>query len=378
MSESKSCAHIENINLDFAEAHNKRYFIQADGVIDNDSKNINLTLLSNDYYIKKEKEFFIKGGNGATKKIQFNGIDYDKIFNEIKQSYKETTGKKWEQRKGPRVGKDEIFKEMVVNTKLTTNKEDLKLLTKNLHKIGITVLEISLHNDEGHINENGEKEYNNHAHIIFANCNADGIVKRWQKKDYQHLQDIVATSLDMERGERGSKAKRLSAQQYKAVKKNQTELKSQVKNLDQLNKSTSKQYEEWNDRYIAENSALKKQLKQVVNIEAENKQLKTELNETNKSYNNLHNKIGELNELFESLGLTGINVIATDTKDIKKKLQDKLEENYKKAREELKASGGMATQKDYSNLKQEKEHKNEVLKSVFNKHLKNKDQLTIG
>lgn len=375
MSESKSCAHIENINLNFAEVHNKRYFVQEDGVIDNDSKNINLTSLSKDYYIEKEREFFIKGGNGATKKVNFKGLDYDRLFDEIKQNYKETTGKDWKSRKGPKVGKEQIFKEMTVNTKSNTSAEDLNILQKQLNKNGITVLEISLHNDEGHINENGDKEYNHHAHIIFANCNSEGIVKRWQKKDYQHLQDIVATALDMERGERGSKAKRLSSQQYKAVKKNETELlkeqkqlitelKSQVKNLEQLNKSTSKQYEEWNDRYIAENSALKKQLKQVVNIEAQNKQLKNELNETNKSYNKLHDKMNELNELFNSLGLDNINVIVEDMKDIKKKLLDKLNEDYKRAREELKQSN-IATQQNYQRLKQDKEQKSKVIKSTL-------------
>lgn len=358
--ESKSCAHIEEINLDFAEAHNKRYFIQADGVIDNDSKNINVTLLSDDYYIKREKEFFIKGGNGATKKVNFLGIDFDKVFDEIKQTYKENNGKDWKNRKGPGIGKEQIFKEMTVNTKSNTSLEDLKVLTKNLHKLGITVLELSLHNDEGHINENGEKEYNHHCHVIFANCDNEANYKRWQKKDYQKLQDIVATSLDMERGERGSKTKRLSSQQYKAVKKNETELLSREKQLKNIALNELEQYKNISNNQLAEIKELQNQINKLKN---EKRIVVDRFNNASDKVQELTKKNNELEALFNALGLNEIKQ-TQDIKKIKQLLLESLAREYNEKREALKNSG-VAKQQDYSELKKDNEEKKDVINKSF-------------
>jgi hypothetical protein len=50
---------------------------------------------------------------------------------------------------------------MVVNTLDKTSKEDLLNLKTNLEKIGITILDMSLHNDEGYIDQElNVKKYN--------------------------------------------------------------------------------------------------------------------------------------------------------------------------------------------------------------------------
>jgi hypothetical protein len=350
--ESKSSAHFENLNLNFAEVHNKRFFTHYDSVIDTEDKNYHLTALSKDYYIEKEKQFFIKGGGGDKKTVKFVGLDYDKIFNEIKEEYKKTTGKNWDQRKGPRVDKEQVFKEMVINTKSTTTIEDIKKLSANLQKMGIKVLEVSVHNDEGHILEDGSKKYNYHCHVIFANVNSQGHYKRWQKKDLEHLQNVVADSLDMERGQKGSKSKRLSAQQYKKVAANKSDIENKVATLEKELKATKK----------------------VLSMtKSENEELATykyRFNNASDTIKELEHKNNELEALFESLGLNEIKQKTQDISKIKKMLLEKLALEYNQERDKLKQSQ-QATQKQYSELKKDNDNKKELIQSTFKTVLTN-------
>lgn len=291
---------------------------------------------------------------------------YRQIELEFEKLYKEKNGKKAHSESMP-------LREIVLLVKENSKVEDIEKFIKEVEKeTGFKCLDLNWHKDEGHYKK-GDFKINQHCHIMFESFDREtGKPIRPPLGFTEKLQDLASYIMGMERGQ--------SKKETNRVHLEPAQYKQHIKEIEKINdlKNSSMDYlERQHTKKLLEIEALKKQLKGFANLETENKQLKTELNETNKSYNNLHNKMGELNELFESLGLTDINVIATDTKDIKKKLQDKLEETYKKARDELKASG-MATQQDYSNLKQEKEHKNEVLKSVFNKHLKNKEQLTIG
>ena len=358
--ESKSSANFQNLNLDFAEVHNQRHFVQDGAVIEDDSKNINLTSLTKDYYIEKEKEFFIKGGNGAKKTVKFKGLDFDRIFNEIKQNYKKTTGKSWEQRKGPRVGKSEIFKEMVINTKSTTSIDDIKKLKINLEKLGIKVLTVSLHNDEGHIKEDGTKKHNFHAHLIFSNVNASGIYKRWQKSDLMALQSVVADSLGMERGEVGSKAKRLSAREYKATQANKTTIEKQSA------KKISKVIENIEDQHSEDMRIVKILRNEITELKTKNKEL-------TKTNNENFDKLSDIQALFNALGLSEISVFVDVDKETIKKAKAIIEEKYKQDRENLKASN-IGTQQDYKNLKIEKEKNVEII----NSYSKNKNQMDIG
>lgn len=360
--ESKSSANFQNLNLDFAEVHNQRHFVQDGAVIEDDSKNINLTSLTKDYYIEKEKEFFIKGGNGAKKTVKFKGLDFDKIFNEIKQNYKNTTGKSWEQRKGPRVGKSEIFKEMVINTKSTTSIDDIKKLKINLEKLGIKVLTVSIHNDEGHIKKDGTKKHNFHAHLIFANVNYNGIYKRWQKSDLMALQSVVADSLGMERGEVGSKAKRLSAREYKATQSNKTIIEEQAI------KKISKVIENIEDQHSEDMRIVKILRNEITELKTKNKEL-------TKTNNENFDKLSDIQQLFNALGLNEISAFVKIDDEKIKKAKEIIEANYKKQREELKASG-IATQQMYSDAKLTKDKNVEIINS-YSKNKKDK-QIDIG
>lgn len=69
--------------------------------------------------------------------------------------------------------------------------------TKNLcEKYGFTPLQVSLHLDEGNV-ENGVKKLNIHAHLILFNFNFEkerSVLRTLKKQDYKDLQDLAADS----------------------------------------------------------------------------------------------------------------------------------------------------------------------------------------
>lgn len=278
-------ANFENLNLNFAEIHNKRLYIHKNGIVDTSKNNIDLSFIKDSFYIKKQSNIFIKEGNGKTVKVEYKGIDYTKIFSYVKYKYFETTGKKWESRKGPRINQNNIFKEMVVNTKANTTKEDLIALQTALNKLGIKVIEMSLHNDEGHV-KNDKIKHNRHCHIIFLNADKNGIVKRWQKKDLIALQTLVCEVLGMERGERGSKAKRLTAQQYKKQMQKIANVENEYENkIETLKKDYTQQINDLENQLLQLKTEYKKDRQQLIDsktaLQKDYTALKTEFEETN-------------------------------------------------------------------------------------------------
>ena len=87
------------------------------------------------------------------------------------------------------------------------------------------VLRIDIHLDEGYQDEAGTPRYNGHAHVLIDRTDERGRVIRFTRKDdpeYRtitevnaELQSMTAEVLGLERGERGSKRRRLSHHQYR-------------------------------------------------------------------------------------------------------------------------------------------------------------------
>jgi hypothetical protein len=90
---------------------------------------------------------------------------------------------------------------------------------------GQRVLRIDIHLDEGYLDEAGAPRYNGHAHVLIDRTDDRGRVIRFTRKDdadyrtlaelNSELQSMTAEVLRMERGERGSKRRRLSHHQYR-------------------------------------------------------------------------------------------------------------------------------------------------------------------
>lgn len=354
---AKSSINIQNINYKSYE-HNHRAYTPS-YAIDSADKNEYFSYIDNDY--KKQ----VKNKFGKYEKI-----DFDKIKKVLQENYTKTTGQKPQE-------KTQYFKEAVINTDTHIAKKHFDKLVDTLYdKYKITVIDIAHHKDEGRV-ENDEKIYNYHAHLIFINADEDGKTIKWNKQKLRDLQTTVAEVMEMERGQdkRISKVERIEHKEYKATKaKIDTELSAhkRVKRLDNIVKN---QLNEKIEVLKNENNELKNKLDNFDNLEKDNKFY--------------CKKLDNLQQLFDSLKID-INVYSNnDNDEIKKKLMEKIEEDYKKQREELKQSQ-VATQQDYSALKKQKEAIFNVLNDATTKTTepekrqekiainRNKDQLTIG
>lgn len=137
----------------------------------------------------------------------------------------------------------------VVNIKPDTTMNDLENLSKHFQeKYGFQCYQIAIHRDEGHINEQGEKIINHHAHIEFITLD-----KRTGKsmfradlqkpKALRQIQSEVAEILKMERGvdKRKSGAKRIEPRAYAVLKEKEKREKKQEKLLNLLSKTQYQQ-----------------------------------------------------------------------------------------------------------------------------------------
>jgi len=108
----------------------------------------------------------------------------------------------------------------VLNLKENNTVEDVKRVAEYLEKkLGVKVYQISIHEDEGHI-EDGKFIKNRHAHILFSGLDEEGrAIKRNKLHIHflRQLQDDVAGILQMERGEKRAigERKRLDTYMYK-------------------------------------------------------------------------------------------------------------------------------------------------------------------
>lgn len=94
-----------------------------------------------------------------------------------------------------------IIKEGLVNLEAHHTLKDLEPVKATLEKMGYCVTHISVHKDEGHINPDGLKEYNYHAHVMIINYDFEKHrTIRPTHKQMRELQTDVAKALDMQRG----------------------------------------------------------------------------------------------------------------------------------------------------------------------------------
>lgn len=130
---------------------------------------------------------------------------------EIKAFCRSTSGRKLQKNAEP-------IREAVVNLKSNHTKEDVLSLSKGLEsKFGIQVFQIHIHKDEG-LKEGSTVKINHHAHLL---CRwqdmKTGKTLKLNRQDLSKIQDYVAESLAMERGELKSNTntERLEAVEYK-------------------------------------------------------------------------------------------------------------------------------------------------------------------
>ena len=125
----------------------------------------------------------------------------------------------------------------VVNIKPETTMNDLKKLAQHFSdKYGFQCYQIAIHRDEGHINDNGEKEINHHAHLEFITLDKETGKQLFKLRDFnpqkmREIQTEVAEILQMERGQdkRISGAKRIEPRAYAQLKEQERQEKREIK-----------------------------------------------------------------------------------------------------------------------------------------------------
>ena len=133
----------------------------------------------------------------------------------------------------------------VVNIKPETTMDDLKKLAEHLNKkYGFQCYQITIHRDEGHINDDGEKEINHHAHLELITLDKETGKQRWNftPRKLRELQTEVAEILQMERGQdkRISGAKRIEPRAYARLKEQERQEKREIKKELESTKETLK------------------------------------------------------------------------------------------------------------------------------------------
>lgn len=136
----------------------------------------------------------------------------------------------------------------VVNIKPETTMNDLKKLAQHFSdKYGFQCYQIAIHRDEGHINDNGEKVINHHAHLEFITLSKENGKQLFKLRDFnpqkmREIQTEVAEILQMERGQdkRISGAKRIEPRAYAKIKEQERQEKREIKKELESTKETLK------------------------------------------------------------------------------------------------------------------------------------------
>lgn len=193
--------HVKPCNIGSSEAHNRR---------------------TPEYlkHIGKEK-FYIRTEltplNSSWVSSLMEGKDLTAYYNDIARMVKEKTGRAMQTKErtivNKKTGKTKTIngssplRESVVVCKPDTTIDQLRSYCDRCHeRWGITALQIFIHQDEGHYGVPGDNSTwkpNCHAHIVWDWMNHEtGKSFKLGKEDMSLMQDMVAESLDMERGTR--------------------------------------------------------------------------------------------------------------------------------------------------------------------------------
>lgn len=251
---------------------------------------------------------------------------FDDLFKNSKEKYQEVYGQKLQ------VKKENAHWEAVINLNKGHTIKDVERLVKAIEKeTGFTAVQISVHRDEGRINEKTRHPiYNLHAHVNFFTLDQNTGRQLYRKSisnsERQHirkeqgipndeaiprhltgvmdraklsrLQDITARELKMVRGEKGSKAVRLDQKQYRAVEKEKEKLLEKIEELQKENTELRYSFRD-----------MQKQITALEGINAEQKKelhrLNTEINKTDNN-SNKDVKIQELEKRLTTITETAL------------------------------------------------------------------------
>ena len=239
---SKTSIHIKPCNIAQSEAHNRRD--------EKYLKSLNPDQIYIDTYLTPFNKSYV------SPELEFTSLQ--EYYEDLKAMVKEKTGRAMQEKdveytdkngkKRVRKGSSPIREGVAVIEEGTTL-EDLKKFTAAVQeRWGIRAIQIHIHRDEGHYEENERgrriRVPNYHAHIVWDWMDhTTGKSHKLSEKDMSKMQDLLADMLKMERGQKKSETglehlereefilKKLKNEQ-KAVKEKTEALESEIKGLD--------------------------------------------------------------------------------------------------------------------------------------------------
>ena len=197
---AKASEHIKPCNIAQCERHNRR---DEDYIKSLDPARIYVRL-----ELTHNNEMYIAPG--------MEGVTLQQHYDYLKSLVKEKTGRAMQEKDveyKDKNGKTRVRKgsspirEGVVNIKPDTKMDDLLHYVNGVHeKWGIRAIQIHIHKDEGHYENPEDKstwQPNLHAHIIWDWIDHQtGKSFKLKAEDMSQIQDMVAETLEMERGKR--------------------------------------------------------------------------------------------------------------------------------------------------------------------------------
>ena len=199
---AKASEHIKPCNIAQSERHNRR---DADYIA-----SLNPAML----YIRKDLAHL----NEVYVAPDMEGVSLQQYYDDIRVMVKQKTGRAMQEKDvkfTDKKGKQRVrqgcspIREGVVNIKPDTTMEDLLRYVERVHeRWGIRALQIHIHKDEGHYEDTNDPaswEPNYHAHIIWDWMDHNtGKSFKLNAEDMSAIQDLVAETLDMQRGQKKS------------------------------------------------------------------------------------------------------------------------------------------------------------------------------
>jgi len=247
-----------------------------------------------------------------------------------------------------RAKKENCLVEAVVNLNADHTLEDVEKLAKKIEKeTGFTCLQIAIHKDEGQEQNGKLVRKNHHAHISFFTLDLQTGRQMFRrehltKAKLSKLQDITAETLNMQRGEKNSKRKRLNHKEYK----------EHAKQIEK-ERATQKQLKE-------EIAQLRAELREA------NKQLEIKIY-TKEDYDKINKLNRELQEAIKAKELT-----ESELKEHIESLRAEFKRTLEKQEEHINIlqdfnSDLQAKLSDLEDIKEELEKENESLKQEIEK-----------
>jgi len=199
---AKASDHVKPCNIAQSERHNRR---DTDYI-----ESLNPSRL----YIRVD----LSRNNTSYVAPEMEGISLQQHYDHIREMVKLKTGRSMQEKDveyTDKKGKVRVRKgcspirESVVNIREDTSLEDLLNYTRKVEsRWGIRAVQIHLHKDEGHYENPEDRESwkpNYHAHIIWDWMDhVTGKSRKLDAGDMSEMQDLVAGTLEMERGQRKS------------------------------------------------------------------------------------------------------------------------------------------------------------------------------